>query len=201
MKITALNETVTPQLAAKVLSDYTVHRLKFDEQDLEIARIYRAIARGKKIISVADAIRSAGLDSRGRPLLAVCRASAQHAFCRVEPWKDQVTFSELDTNSLRSDRPRSGTKIVIDWPNLRSSVTEVVSAMAFLPRIPPQYRPASQKLTGYHILWEADWTHLPRDPYLLKRIGKDAWVVLAAWDLTDVEMNVLRAHHGNHRAL
>ncbi len=28
-----------------------------------------------------------------------------------------------------------------------------------------------------------------------ERIGKDAWVVLAAWELTDVEMSVLRSHH------
>jgi len=57
--------------------------------------------------------------------------------------------------------------------------------------MPPQFRPPAAELKNYHVLWEADWTAIPRDPMLLRRIGKDAWVVLAAWDLTDIEMNVL----------
>jgi len=29
------------------------------------------------------------------------------------------------------------------------------------------------------------------DPYLLRRFGGDAWLVVAAWDLTDVERAVM----------
>jgi hypothetical protein len=37
-------------------------------------------------------------------------------------------------------------------------------------------------------LWEAEWRRVaPRDPYLLRHVGGDIWVVLAAWDLTEVE--------------
>ena len=32
----------------------------------------------------------------------------------------------------------------------------------------------------------------PRDPYLLRRIGKaDLWLVVASWELTEVEMAAL----------
>lgn len=33
---------------------------------------------------------------------------------------------------------------------------------------------------------------MPKDPYLLRRIGKgDMWLVVAAWDLTEVERAAL----------
>lgn len=63
-----------------------------------------------------------------------------------------------------------------------------------MPRIPPQHRPAAKHLSGYHILFEADWRSIPADPYLLKKIGKDAWAVVAAWDLTEVELLVMRSN-------
>ena len=58
---------------------------------------------------------------------------------------------------------------------------------AITPMIPAYLRPR-HALDNYHILWEADWHAIPRDPYLLRRIGDaDLWLVLAAWDLTEVE--------------
>ncbi len=47
--------------------------------------------------------------------------------------------------------------------------------------------------SNYHILWEAEWTKIvPRDPYLLRRIGQaDLWLVVAAWNLTEVERAAL----------
>jgi len=35
---------------------------------------------------------------------------------------------------------------------------------------------------------------VPRDPYLLRRLGKgDLWLVVAAWDLTEVERAALQS--------
>ena len=63
---------------------------------------------------------------------------------------------------------------------------------AQLPLIPVHLRP-KRGLENYHILWEAEWEPIPpRDPYLLRRIGKaDLWLVVAHWDLTEVERAVL----------
>jgi hypothetical protein len=63
---------------------------------------------------------------------------------------------------------------------------------AQLPLIPAHLRP-QRGLANYHILWEAEWEPLPpRDPYLLRRIGKaDLWLVVAHWDLTEVERAAL----------
>jgi hypothetical protein len=163
------------------LKDYRAHRGVFDKQDWEIERIYRAIAHGKTVISVADAIVAAGIDSEGRPRLAFARADWPE--CRCQRVIDELYF----------DKPRSGTasKFRIPWLGMRYAP----QLAANIPRIPPHFRPKVGVLGKYFLLWEADWrAQPPSDPMLLRRVGKDAWIVLAAWDLTEVEMNVLRAH-------
>ena len=47
-------------------------------------------------------------------------------------------------------------------------------------------------LDRYFILWEADWQRrAPVDPALLRPVGGDLYVVVATWDLTDLERAVL----------
>lgn len=176
------------QAAARVaLKEYRQHRSVYDKRDWEIERIYRSISKGNTVISVNDAIRNAGIDNLGRPRLAIMRADQQVVRC--DAWySDKVTF----TNQYRSKAAEWHFEIA--WPNRVMRYNSNLQAQ--LPRIPPQHRPLGDTLGKYHMLWEADWTDIPRDPYLLKRIGKDAWVVVAAWDLTDVEVSVLRSHQG-----
>ena len=173
---------VTQDQAIIALRDYKMNRGVYDKRDWEIERIYRQIARGKTVIVASDAIRSAGVDANKRPRLAICQADAEEVI--MDGHGDHVMFGIRSAHRWSPVR-----KLRIDWSGIG-----YVSGKAKLPRIPPQYRPA-KNLGAYHLLWEADWAAIPRDPYLLRRIGKDAWVVLAAWDLTDVEMSVLRAHH------
>lgn len=176
---------VTQEQAAVALLEYKKHRDVYDRRDWEIERIYRQISKGKTVISVNDAIRRAGRDEHGRPKLAIMRADQQEVIC-CYGHAELVQF----TNVYNS---RAGEwHFEIPWPH--RPLRTWTRARALLPRIPPQHRPAKGTLPNYHLLWEANWTDIPSDPYLLKRIGKDAWVVLAAWDLTDVEVSVLRAH-------
>jgi hypothetical protein len=180
-----MNETVTTDAAEIAVREYREHRAVCDARDQEIAKIYRQIAKGKTVISVHDAIRAAGLDDQGRPKLAIMRADQESVRCSA--WSSAEVIFTNEERSRAADW-----HFEISWPNRQR--TCAANLRALLPRIPPKYRPPQGTLGGYHILWEADWTAIPRDPYLLKRIGKDAWVVLAAWDLTDVEVSVLRAH-------
>ena len=64
--------------------------------------------------------------------------------------------------------------------------------VAQVPIIPLHLRP-KRGIENYHVLWEAEWRPIPaRDPYLLRRIGKaDLWLVVAQWDLTEVEKAAL----------
>jgi hypothetical protein len=178
---------VTREQASAMLLEYKAHRNTYDKRDWEIERIYRTIAHGKTVISVQDAIVKAGTDALARPLLAICRADSIHCTFQISNPVANYTPSEQ-----KHCGPVSG-KVSIDWPTFPPHRWWFLEAQ--LPRIPPQHRPPADKLANYHILWEADWTDIPHDPYLLRRIGKDAWLVLAAWNLTSVEMNVLRAHN------
>jgi len=186
MNVLALGTSVTQAAAWTALKEYKANRTKWDKLDQEIARIYRAVAKGSTVISVNDAIRRAGTDELGRPRLAIM--AADQTVCICDAWmSDRVIF----TNESGS---RAGEwHFDIPWPG-RIVWRGGGRLQARLPRIPPQYRPRGADLRKYKILWEADWKDIPRDPYLLKRIGKDAWVVLAAWDLTEIEMSVLRSH-------
>jgi|SRR5579872_3986457 len=178
----------TQERARAALKVYRAHRNVYDARDWEIERIYRAIAKGKRVISVNQAIVAGGVDDLGRPKLAIMRADQE--WCRCEFFdSDKVVFTNMG-------RYRAAEwHFEIPWAGRPPRNPNASwSARARLPRIPPQYRPPAGKLPSYHILWEADWQDIPRDPMLLKRIGKDAWVVVAAWDLTDVELSVLRAH-------
>ena len=40
---------------------------------------------------------------------------------------------------------------------------------------------------------QANWESAPRDPYLLRRITQDLFVVLAQWELTETERFVMES--------
>lgn len=143
--------------ALKMLKEYREHRGVYDKMDLEIERICRQISRGKTVISVIDAIRQAGLDEKNRPRLAIGRADLTRIECIMTT--GHMTFCE---------NWRRNKKIVVPWPGVDGSWRNLA---AIVPRIPPQHRPKPSMLSKYWILWEADWTEIPRDPYgLLARM-------------------------------
>jgi hypothetical protein len=172
---------IDPGRAALLYRQYREHRNAYTKIDGEIERIYRQIARGGKVIRALESIRQAGIDALQRPRLALIRADAKTCYLRLDA--DRLTFSMDRWNNARDTRR----KIEVPWPGMK---WQVGSAKAVVPLIPIYHRPAA-KLENYHILFEADWTGIPVDPMLLRRMGRDAWVVLAAWELTPVERAVL----------
>ncbi len=176
---------VSKEHAQAALKEYKQHRNVYDRRDWEIERIYRQIANGKRVISAFGAIQQAGVDERKRPRLAIARADCLRVRCWT--WSDHLDFDDPTKRMVGRDG-----RWLLKVPF--TGVNAVFNLGAIVPRIPPQHRPAQELLDKYHILWEADWHEVPKDPYLLRRIGKDAWIVLAAWDLTEVELSVLRAH-------
>ena len=167
--------------AATLYRQYKEHRSQFTKTDVEIERIYRQIARGSKVIMAFESIRQTGLDAQGRPRLAIIRADAQQCYFSAGP--DRVFFS-MDRFTVRYNSKR---RIEVPWPGMAWKPN---GGLARIPLIPVFHRPAAS-LERYHILWEADWVGVPVDPMLLRRVGRDAWLVMAAWDLTAVERAVL----------
>ncbi len=139
------------------------------------------------------------------PALAMTRADARTCWC--VPMLNGSAF-ELHANDWHGTRAKKADRVVISAGTFggadeygsrglevpSTSVQWRVQLRAIVPTIPPALRPPN-KLSGYHVLWEAEWAQqlavVPRDPALLRHLGGDLYAVLAVWDLSEVERAVL----------
>ena len=171
-------------------------RFRHSQEDEALMRGFRALSRGQKVLDLIQVMTEAGVDAQHRPRLAICRADAPRVFCDC-PQDGSAVFSVA-----RWPRSRPSSASTIRMPpatfaafDLQGASWRTVECHAVVPTIPPQYRPA-HALSGYHLLWEAEWQTAPRDPLLLKRLSANLYVVLAQWDLTPLEQAVLRGRAG-----
>ncbi len=172
-------------------------------EDRELLAAYHQLAMGRTVISLNKAMRSAGIDSQGRPVLAVANAnanwvwfcwSAGHLHDADGEWTHPASSFVSDCSMNPGWRIRSATQATktgtFRFPRDYFSVNLRQDLRARVPIVPPAFRPKAC-LDNYAVLWEANWTQAPDDPYLLRRITQDLFVVLAQWDLTEIERSVL----------
>ncbi len=183
-----------------------------EKEDIVTMESYRAMAKGQRIINVANVIRGAGLDTtKFLPVLAIARANWNDCHLRFDTNSslfNNVVFSQdpwVSTNwrSNAAKRYTDPKKVVpfmssifgaeltnAEWRKGRS-LPVASQQKAVVPTIPVHLRPAGD-LSEYFILFEAEWDkHAPPDPLLLKHVAGHMYSVLAQWDLTDVEKAVL----------
>lgn len=175
-----------------------------DQVMRDLKNIYYQLSQGRQVIDAYSAIIDAGLWDSGFPKLAICRADGR--FCHVHRrenggmvflhdqiptrsygWRDKVI---LPQGSFKWNTPLVG-------HNWSWSPHESRSRRTIVPHIPTKFYPDS-KLSNFYIMWETDehgWEPVPEppgDPLLLKRITRNLFVILAAWDLTDIEKAVIK---------
>jgi hypothetical protein len=171
--------------ARHLYREYKKHRHYSEPMDDEIRRAYQLLAQGRLIIKALESVRAAGVDAKGFPKLALCRADAER--CRWSPnWGGNAGTMTTDRGQwVRNSRAADQTFTFREWPAIPRNTN---AAVAIVPIVPIHLRP-KRALANYHVLWEAVWEPAPPvDPYLLRRIGKsDMWLVLAMWNLTEVE--------------
>lgn len=188
MDTTAL---VMERSEAKVLYEkYQAHIHFGDAIDREVSRVYRLLSQGKLIIRALESVKAAGLNEEGLPKLALLRADAK--MCWLEMWRDgSAKFQSWEGWGARKASNKS--KMAFPAGTFPERASRLDNRKAIVPIVPLHLRP-KHSLTNYHILWEADWRIVPRDPYLLRRLGKgDLWLVVAMWDLSEVERAALQA--------
>lgn len=159
---------------------YQENRAGMTKDDVAIAAIYKRIAQGKLVVRALASITAAGINPAGQPKLAIARADEREIDCTI--WNDTCRFEPRMGYTRSRDR-----NFQVPVPGLRSTTPD---CRAVVPLIPVHLRPR-KAIEKYHVLWEADWNQYPVDPYLLRRFGEDAWLVVAAWDLTPVERAVM----------
>jgi hypothetical protein len=180
-----------PDEARSLWRAYQKHKHYSSPVDQEIAAIYKKIAEGRTVIRAIASIIAAGLHTSGPylnlPKLAICRADLP----RVH-WRPRLHGGEFLTSTRRRQNEHHSRSVSIANGTWRSVSTTLPSGIALTPIVPLNVRP-KRGLENYHVLWEAEWQPVPPgDPYLLRRIGRsDAWLVVAAWHLTEIERAVL----------
>lgn len=181
---------------------------EYAEMDAAIKRGYLELAKGNRLLKLSETIRAGGVTEMeaqvwvwqgGKnkrewltfelPRLACVRADASYCWTQGVRRDGHVSFHANNWHGTEGRKENKLTVHAFDEDEQRESTATTFKAI--VPTVPPPFRPA-RSLRGYHLLWEADWTHqAPVDPALLKQLGGDLYVVLAVWDLTELERAVL----------
>lgn len=167
------------------------------------------LKQGKALIDINKVMEKAGVTKNFEPKLAVARADWNQCFFhkkdsgrgffsgRSSDWYNKSdgdidmppeTFCQWnrvkdDIEMADGTKRKADRRWDIDTPQIKTKV----------PIIPAQLMPEGT-LDKYYILWEVDeWKALPKkdDPLLLKRITENLFVILSAWDVTDLEQSII----------
>lgn len=162
-------------------------------KDLRI--IYNQMKAGRKIIDIGKVIAKGGVHENHHPKLAVAMASAKRIVCKYNKNGNVLYTHSVETWNWKEKTCDVNIKDCLPKiPNgiIKDSWQDVLRLEAPVPMIPPKYLP--KKLSDdYYILWEVDeWKMVPpTDPWLLRRITKTHFLLVAGWDLTDLEKSVM----------
>lgn len=179
------------------------------DEERAIWQGFAALAAGKQLINLAEAIRAGGHDENGWPRLAVM--NALETWCHLGVTKLHAggvrwTFAPRDLQQRQTDRlihrfaapPTVGDVVPVggwSWQGERRR--------AMVPNVPPELRPRGKgtwrntpiSLRHFLVLWEVpEWEQAPQppgDPALLRHLGGELYTVEAVWDLTPLEQAVL----------
>ena len=104
-------------------------------------------------------------------------------------WDNSVEYQKDNVNL-------PGKTFNIHWERKGDSEWQIKDKLlkTKVPIIPVELLPDGD-LKNYYILWEAgDWESLPppKDPFLLKRISENLFVILGSWDVTELERSIMR---------
>jgi len=155
----------------------------------QMKQTYQFLARGKKIIDIFDVMQKGGVE-KGLPRLAIAKAHRKRVIF-VKRTNGRGSFGHGEKGYYEGEviLP-SGT---FRWKDKIED--RRMHYKAKVPIIPASLYPEGD-LKDFWILWEVEnWRKItipPKDPFLLKRISKNLFAILGAWDLTPLERALIR---------
>ena len=190
------------------------------EKELELLKICNYhLKNGRKLIDIFQVLKHVGLDKNDDPKLAIARADWQIVDFTKQRYATGIFHSQMAIAKISGSgifRPSTSKEEIrlpmkfyeSEWKNQYANDPEKLRWDEFIPvrgtieapvpTIPASLRPDAE-LKNYYILFEVEsWSEFlddsgntGRDPLLLKRLSNNLFVVLAAWDMTDLEKAVL----------
>jgi len=190
------------QAYVQALRDKRFESLKYLQ---ELKTVYAHMKHGRKIIDVFQAFKKAGVNQDGDPTLAICNAGKTKTvhFSKLENGAGRFSISSqrwrtyVDDIALPPQTYPDWLKenFITSWNGRSETHTRVKNEklQAPLPLIPARLLPHGS-LERYFVLWEVEkWKpEPPKDPMLLRRLSKHLFVVMATWNLTEIERAVIR---------
>lgn len=201
--IQKVQKIIIPEEQAKIAwKKYCEILKKRKDKHLKIMKDSMYFAKqGKALIDIYEVIKNAGLNSKNEPRLAIARADI-----------NEVRFVKQDTGSgqfcMEHGNYRSGWNTDVHLPQKTFKIQwerrtdekgeptwEIINKefKTKVPLVPAELMPEGD-LKNYYILWEVkEWEELPqqKDPFLLKRISENMFVILGAWDVTELERAII----------
>ena len=174
----------------------------------DLKKTYYHLSKGHKVLDIFEVFKKSGVNKKGEPNLAIsvvgknevrfCKESGGAGIFYDEGEKWNKSRVRLPSNTFPNwEREDTGET---NWQGRKVSTITRDVIKTKVPIVPAYLLPTKRgKLDNYYILWEAsDWQvsedSMPKakDPFLLKRINANAFVILAEWDLTKVEQAIIR---------
>jgi len=161
-----------------------------------VQKVYSAIAEGHKILDVYEAFTVTGTDEHGLPKLAIARADRKKIYLTSQGNFQYRALRNVKTSWGTSMRWTSKMDVSLPkgtFPLLKSMGDKRYSTR--VPIIPVKFYPKDD-LKRYFVLWEVEsWDEeelMPEDPFLLKRLTKNLFMIMAEWDLTPLEKAIMK---------
>lgn len=186
---------ITQDEAEQKLESYRSlkQRQRTTEDDL-LQSLYQRIRAGGRVLNLVEVFKQTGLNDQGQPRLAIARADwGQVHFTPRVDFSGNWWISGAGGFGFNTRWNNRATRQGVVLPSGTFDDKKLIrnSLRSPVPHVPPEFRPPFA-LSNYHILFEVkEWQAYPVDPFLLKRISGYLYVVMAEWELTELEAMVL----------
>lgn len=186
----------------KIRQYRALNKKQMTSEDRRLLNLYKAVSRGARVVNIKAAFQSAGLNEKGQPKLAIARADWRtvyfHPKYTIEV-SDRSVWSSWNvpgvgafTDTAEPNSQAYGKTICLPRGTFGGNLA-TRSIKSSVPHIPANIRPTIN-LSNFHILFEVQkWEEYPVDPFLLRRIDGYLFVVVAEWELTELEASLLGA--------
>ena len=197
----SMTEEDAEQKYQEYLEVVKTHKEKYLE---DLKKVYKALSDGKKVIDIYKAFKDTGVNEEGDPKLAISVADGRSVFFFKEAGGGGLFSGNDGRSELVADVRLPGDTFP-RWKMMKgteswNSDRRIIRRRKITTKVPlvPAYLMPNGGLSNYYLLWEVDeWKEedapiAAKDPFLLRRINANTFIVFAAWDLTEVEQIVMR---------